>query len=85
MHKVEQQGYKPCASLMRLADRYSMERLEKACEKALTYTPSPSLKNISTILKNGQDKVNIASSTVSNAGAQYGITRGASYFKGGDR
>ncbi|KPU42712.1 integrase core domain protein [Oxobacter pfennigii] len=57
MHKVEQQGYKSCASLMKLADRYSMERLEKACERALSYTPSPSLKNISTILKNGQDKV----------------------------
>lgn len=46
MHKVEQQGFKPFASLMKLADRYSMERLEKACEKALTYTLCPSLKNI---------------------------------------
>jgi len=83
MHKVEQQGYKPCASLMKLADRYSMERLEKACEKALTYTPSPSIKNISTILKNGQDKVKPVI-TESNVGAQYGITRGASYFNGGE-
>lgn len=83
MHKVEQQGYKPCASLMRLADRYSFERLEKACEKALSYTPSPSLKNISTILKNGQDKVNIET-TESFASAKYGITRGASYFLGGE-
>ena len=57
MHKVEQQGYKSCASLMKLADRYGTERLENACVKALSYTPSPSLKNISTILKNGQDKV----------------------------
>lgn len=83
MHKVEQQGYKPCASLMKLADRYSTERLEKACEKALTYTPNPSLKNISTILKNGQDKVNIAT-VVSDKSSKYGITRGASYFQGGD-
>jgi hypothetical protein len=84
MHKVEQQGYKSCASLMKLADRYSMERLEKACEKALTYTPCPSLKNISTILKNGQDKVTI---TVSAArkGSSCGITRGERYFKGGIR
>lgn len=84
MHKVEQQGYKTCASLMKLADRYSMERLEKACEKALSYTPSPSLKNISTILKNGQDKVAVTNPP-SNAGASRGITRGAAYFKGGDR
>jgi transposase len=83
MHKVEQQGYKTCASLMKLADRYSMERLEKACEKALSYTPSPSLKNISTILKNGQDKVAVTNPP-SNAGISRGITRGAAYFKGGD-
>lgn len=84
MHKVEQQGYKSCASLMKLADRYSTERLEKACEKALSYTPSPSLKNISTILKNGQDKVNIEKLPVSGDSARYGITRGSSYFKGGN-
>lgn len=84
MHKVEQQGYKTCASLMRLADRYSMERLDKACEKALSYTPSPSLKNITTILKNGQDKVTSTTTTLNKA-ASRGITRGASYFKGGGR
>lgn len=81
-HKVEQQGYKTCASLMKLADRYSTERLEAACNRALSYTPNPSLKNISTILKNGQDKVHPQSSVVKTSG-QYGITRGASYFKGG--
>ena len=84
MHKVEQQGYKPCASLMKLADKYSAERLEKACAKALNYTPSPSLKNISTILKNGQDKVSVAKIRQSEESGTYGITRGASYFKGGD-
>ena len=80
--------YKPCASLMKLADKYSIERLDKACEKALGYTPSPSLKNISTILKNGQDKVVLTSESarVSNKESlKYGITRGASYYKGGDR
>jgi len=44
MHKVEQQGYKSCASLMKLADRYGTERLENTCAKALSYTPAPSLK-----------------------------------------
>ena len=84
MHKVEQQGYKPCTSLMKLADRYSAERLEKACEKALSYIPSPSLKNITTILKNGQDKVPVAKTKLSDKCSSYGITRGSSYFKGGD-
>ena len=85
MHKVEQQGYKPCASLMKLGDKYSLDRLEKACEKALGYTPSPSLKNITTILKNGQDKVATVSVKSSSKSSSYGITRGASYFEGGDR
>ena len=84
MHKVEQQGYKSCASLMKLADRYSTDRLENACAKALSYTPSPSLKNITTILKNGQDKVSVAPTKSNRESAQYGITRGASYFEGGD-
>lgn len=88
MHKVEQQGYKACASLMKLADRYGTERLENACAKALSYTPSPSLKNISTILKNGQDKVALTTDPVrasSKESSKYGITRGASYYGGGDR
>lgn len=88
MHKVEQQGYKSCASLMKLADRYGTDRLENACAKALSYTPNPSLKNISTILKNGQDKVVLTSESarVSNKESlKYGITRGASYYKVGDR
>ena len=34
-HKVEQQGYKSCLSLIKLADKYSVVRLEAACKKAL--------------------------------------------------
>ena len=88
MHKVEQQGYKSYVSLMKLADRYGTECLENACVKALSYTPSPSLKNISTILKNGQDKVALEKdsfSATNKESSKYGITRGASYYEGGDR
>ena len=85
MHKIEQQGYKACVSLMRLADRYSTERLESACIKALSYTPGPSIKNISVILKNGQDSVPITGIKANTKDSmRFGITRGASYFKGGD-
>ncbi len=72
---------------MKLADRYGTERLENACARALSYTPSPSLKNISTILKNGQDKMTAAvpNPTSGKESARYGITRGASYYEGGDR
>ena len=41
--------------LLKLADKYSEERLEAACEKALTYTTSPSYKSIKNILVAGQD------------------------------
>lgn len=34
--RVEQQSYKGCMGLLKLADKYSVERLEAACEKALT-------------------------------------------------
>ena len=48
--KVEQQGYKACMRLLKLADKCSAERLENACKRALTYTTRPSLKNMQTIL-----------------------------------
>ncbi len=56
-HKVEQQGYRSCMALLKLADKYAVNRLEAACEKALSYTPNPSYKSIQTILKTGHDKV----------------------------
>ena len=55
--KIEQQSYKSCRALLHLADKYSANRLEAACEKAFTYTSRPSLKSIQTILKSGQDKI----------------------------
>lgn len=83
-HKVEQQTYRTCNSLMRMGDRYSITRIEDACRRALQYTLTPSLKNIQMILKTGQDKVKQEISAVKSSG-QYGFTRGANYFGGGDR
>lgn len=85
-HKVEQQGYRSCMSLMKLADKYSVSRVESACTRALTYTPCPNLKSIQTILKTGQDKhttgINPAATLKSNTSVIYGFTRGADYFGG---
>ena len=47
----------PVWPLLKLADRYSAQRLESACRKALSYTTSPSLKSVQTILKSGQDRL----------------------------
>lgn len=80
-HKIEQQGYKSCASLMRLADSYTPQSLELACERALSFTPAPSLKNISIILKNRLERLK-EEKVQYNKGSQYGITRGAGYYGG---
>ena len=82
-YKVEQQGYKACMGILKLADKYSAERLENACQKALTYTPRPSLKNLQTILSSGQDKtLDENRETETKSESQYGFTRGADYYEG---
>ncbi|MFD1708462.1 IS21 family transposase, partial [Siminovitchia sediminis] len=85
-YKTEKQGLKSCLGLMKLADKHSIERLENACERALTYTPRPTLKSIQMILKTGQDKLptNESSDTEEKTGSSFGFTRGAAYY-GGER
>jgi len=80
-HKVEQQSYKSCMALIKLADKYSVVRLEAACKKALFYTPMPSYKSVKTILSTGQDKIDNNSEPVTpDNAAAYGFTRGANYY-----
>ena len=84
-YKVEQQGYKSCMGLLKLADKYTPERLENACKRALEYTPRPSLKNIQAILASGQDKAVPEQSTAIASSSQYGFTRGAEYYGRGNK
>lgn len=83
-HKVEKQGYRACTSLMKLADKYSLPRLEEACQRALSYTPNPGFKTVQTILKTGQDKMMTpGSDSVIKANSEtYGFVRGADYYGG---
>jgi len=85
-HKVEQQGYKSCMALLKLTDKYSPQRLEEACNRALSYTPRPSLKSIQTILRSGQDKLLADSSEpeTEDIVSQYAFTRGPDYYRKGD-
>jgi len=80
-NKVEQQGYKACMALLKLADKFTPERLEAACAKVLSYTPRPSYKGISTILNAGQDKT--TTDTIASKPSAQGFVRGAEYYKGG--
>lgn len=81
--KVPEQGYKSCASLSNMADKYSFQRLDDACARALSYTVAPNIKTIRTILQTGQDKVKKELTSNPSAGSNYAFTRGANYFKGG--
>ena len=68
-YKAEQQGYKSCLGLLKLADKYSPQRLEGACTRALTFTPRPSLKNIQAILASGQDRLPVEESAKTDTSA----------------
>lgn len=82
--KEPEQGFKACASLTKLKDRYGSKRMEKACEKVLAFTNAPTIRIINTYLKN--DKIiSQKEKSIKEEDKHYGITRGASYFsQGGD-
>jgi transposase len=50
-----EQGYRSCLGVLRLGKRYSQERLEAACARALAFK-AYSYKNVESILKKGLDK-----------------------------
>lgn len=79
--QVEQQSYKACMALLKLGDKHSLVRLESACKRALSYTPSPSFKSIQTILATGQDKLT-DEPPVTDSSSEFGFTRGADYYGG---
>ncbi len=81
--RVEQQSYRGCMGILKMADRYSPARLEAACEKALSYTSSPSYKSIKNILVANMDKADgkNQSYTDSPASNPHAITRGADYYR----
>ncbi|WP_135557777.1 IS21 family transposase [Paenibacillus cymbidii] len=81
-HKVEQQGYRSCMALLKLADKHGVTRLEAACAKALSYTPNPSFRSVKTILATGQDRVSAAetAAAVPTDATVHGFTRGANYY-----
>lgn len=82
---VEEQSYKSCMALLKLSDKYSNEKLEAACSRALSFTPRPSLKAVQNILKSGQDKLMISTdSSPDKQSNNHGFTRGAGYYGGDD-
>ena len=78
--RVEQQSYRSCMALLKLTEKYSEPRLEAACKLALSYTASPSYKNIKDILASGRDKA-LADEAHATEQNPHAITRGADYYR----
>lgn len=81
--RVEQQSYRSCMGLLKLAEKYSTDCLEEACRKALLYSKTPSYKSIKNLLITLKDN-RIEEPKPEKKINQYGITRGARYY-GGNR
>lgn len=84
-YRVEEQAYKGCLSLLKLADKYSADRLENACRIALVHIPSPRYKNIRLILEAGQDlpKKEEGRKEDPDSINRFTHLRGAAYYGGG--
>jgi transposase len=84
--KVPEQAFKTCRALLHLADKYSAERLEAACEKSLLFSPRPSLRGVQAILKSGRDRLpdQEEQEPKSAAPSPHGFTRGVMYYEGGE-
>lgn len=83
-YHIEEQAYKGCLSLLKLADKYTPGRLEQACKAALERIPSPRYKNIRLILESGGDKTSNAPQASARPPVtdQYALVRGGAYYGG---
>lgn len=79
-----EQGFKPCASLKKLAERYGKNIVEDACDRVLRLSFSPTIRNISVLCKSADEQKSDAD--IQKPENSHGITRGAAYYrKGGQR
>ncbi len=81
--RVEQQSYRSCMGILKLAEKYSAQRLEAACKIALSYTAIPSYKSIKNILAAGKERIDQELQASENAAThnKHAITRGAAYYR----
>ena len=80
--KEPEQGFKACASLTKLGDKYGSAALEKACEQVLQYAKVPTVRNITAAIKGLRNITSKDSAKPKVGENRFGITRGAAYFAG---
>ncbi|MGH8525544.1 MAG: Mu transposase domain-containing protein, partial [Gammaproteobacteria bacterium] len=75
-----EQGYRSCLGILRLGDRYSKERLESACARALRFE-TVSYKSVKSILETGMDRQSIDPEPAPEIhGLVHANVRGAAYY-----
>jgi transposase len=75
-----QQGFRSCLGIMRLGKRYGDERLEAACQRALTLGAC-SYKSLESILKNGLDRRPLPEQAGTTASPHHPNIRGPQYYQ----
>ncbi|MCG6535800.1 MAG: IS21 family transposase, partial [Syntrophales bacterium LBB04] len=75
-----EQGFRACMGIMRLGKRYSPQRLESACERAVSIK-SYSYKSVESILKKGLDKLSVQSEQIEKEPIDHSNIRGKEYFQ----
>ena len=81
-NRVEQQTYRACMGLLRLAEKHSVESLEETCKKALSFTSAPSYKIVKSIFATGNANPQSIPEKQDAAPNVHGITRGVGYYGG---
>lgn len=74
-----EQGYRPCLGILRLANRYSEQRLESACHRALVIG-GVSYRSIKSILEHGMDRVPLEEQATLDLPQGHENVRGPAYY-----
>ena len=77
--KHPQQGFRSCLGILRLAKNYDDQRLEAACQRALSIG-STSYKSVASILKYNLDQKPLSGQTSTEVGIDHKNIRGAHYY-----
>ena len=74
-----EQGYRPCLGILRLGERYTPERLEAACHRALAIQ-GVSYRSIKSILEHGLDRVALEEQAALELPQNHDNLRGPDYY-----
>lgn len=78
--KIEQQGYNGCMSILKLADSYTPERLERCCGAALSLMHSPRYKDIKLLIQSNQGIMSDDADIDIIEDNDHAILRGETYY-----